>query len=152
MCQLCKNGCGSCQVFKEYTQNVHRIKKIDLRSNYDGCDESRSKNTDSEDEDLSNEFLELSNICAIIPEHSVDWFIKIIGEFESTADVTDDYRHKVISGQKYMLGHFLQKVNDSMTSEKKKLTENFFFMRGLYILWWTLGLVKVVLKFLAKIL
>ena len=78
------------------------------------------------DEDLSNEFLELSNICAIIPEHSVDWFIKIIGEFESTADVTDDYRHKVISGQKYMLGHFLQKVNDNMTSEKKKLTENFF--------------------------
>ena len=55
--------------------------------------------------------MELSNICAIIaaPEHSVDWFIKIIGEFESIADVTDDYRHKVTSGQKYMLGHLSTK-------------------------------------------
>ena len=127
MCQLCKNDCGSCQVFKEYTQNVHRTNKINLRSNYDDYDECRSKNTDSEDEDEFNEFLEPGSICAkAASEHSADtvWFIKIIGEFGSTAVVTDDYEHKVTSGQKYMVGHFLEKVNDNITSKKYKLIEN----------------------------
>ena len=39
-------------MFKEYTQNIHRINKINLRSNYDDYDEIRSKITDSEDEDF----------------------------------------------------------------------------------------------------
>ena len=51
-------------MFKEYTQNVHKINKINLRSNYDDYDESRSKNADCDDEDISNEILELGNICA----------------------------------------------------------------------------------------
>ena len=46
ICQLCKNDYRSCQVFKECTQNVHRINKINLRSNYDDYDESRNKNAD----------------------------------------------------------------------------------------------------------
>ena len=72
-----------------------------MRSNYDDYDESRSKNADSEDEDVSNEFLEPGSICAIsASEHSVDTvkFVKIIGEFESTADLKDDYGYKVLSG------------------------------------------------------
>ena len=94
-----------------------------MRSNYDDYDESRSKNADSEDQN----------------EHSTDtvWFIKTIGEFESMTNVTDVYGHKVISGQKYMLGHFLEKVNDNTTSNKYTLIENkttIFFMRVLSIL------------------
>ena len=72
-----------------------------MRWNYDGYDESGSKNADSEDEDVSNEFLEPGSICAIgASAHSVDtvWFVKIIGEFESTVDVKGDYGHKVLSG------------------------------------------------------
>ena len=38
VCQLCKNDYSSCQMFNEYTQNVHRINKINLRSNYDDYD------------------------------------------------------------------------------------------------------------------
>ena len=105
----------------EYTQNVHRINKINLRPNYHDYNVSRSKNADSEDEDLSDKFLEPSSIYAIAAsEHSVDtvWIIKTIGEFKSTIDVTDDCGHKVISGQKYMLGHFLEIVNDSITSKR----------------------------------
>ena len=65
-------------------------------------------------------------MCKVASEHSVDtvWFMKNIGEFESTADVTDVYGHKVISGQKYMLGHFLEKVNGNISSKKYKLIEN----------------------------
>ena len=113
-----------------------------MRSNYDDCDESRSKNADSEDEIVSNELLKPGCICTIAAsEHSVDtvWFIKIIGIFKSTADVADDHWHKVISGQKYILGHFLEKVNDNITSKKYKLIESktiIFFMRVLS----TLGL------------
>ena len=113
-----------------------------MRSNYDGCDESRSKNADSEDEDESNELLKPGSMCVIAAsEHSVDtvWFIKITGEFKSTAEVADDHWHKVISGQKYILGHFLEKVNDNITSKKYKLIESkiiIFFMRVLS----TLGL------------
>ena len=106
-------------MFKEYKQNVRRINKINLSSNY----ESISKNADSENEDVSNEFL-VGGICPIAAsEHSLDTvcFLKIIGEFEPTADATDDYGHKVIPGQKNMLGHFLEKVNDNITSKKSKV-------------------------------
>ena len=41
------------------------------------------------------------------------WFIKIIREFGTTADVTDDYGYKVISGQKCMLGKLQEKVNNN---------------------------------------
>ena len=110
-------------MFKEYNQNVRRINKIKLSSNYDDYHESISKNADSENEDVFNEFL-VGSICPIAAsEHSVDTvcFLKIIGEFEPTADATDDYGHKVILGQKYMLGHFLKKVNDNITSKKSKV-------------------------------
>ena len=99
----------------EYTQNVHTINKINLRPNYHDYDASRSKNADSEDEDLSDKFLEPGSIYAIAAsEYSVDtvWILKIIEEFKSTIDVTDDYGHK------YMLGHFLEIVNDSITSKR----------------------------------
>ena len=95
-------------MFKEYIQNVHRTNQINLNSKYDDYYENRSKNVDSENEDVSQEFLEPGSIYAIAAsEHSLEtaWFIKCIGEFESTVDVTDDYRHNVTSRQKYMLGH-----------------------------------------------
>ena len=65
VCQLCKNDYSSCQMFNEYTQNVHRINKINLRSNYDDYDESKSKNADTDDEDVSNGILEPGSIWTI---------------------------------------------------------------------------------------
>ena len=62
MISYVKTILGSCQIFNEYTQNVHRINKINFRSNYIDYDESRSKNAGNDDEDVSNEFLEPGSI------------------------------------------------------------------------------------------
>ena len=60
MCDLCKIDYGSCQLFKDYTQGLHRLNKVSLRSNYDDY-----RVSDESDKDASNEFLEVGSIWAI---------------------------------------------------------------------------------------
>ena len=47
--------------------------------------------------------------------------MQIIGEFDSPENVIDDYGHTASSGQKYMLGNFLEQVHDQITRTKYKL-------------------------------
>lgn len=47
--------------------------------------------------------------------------ICVIGKFDSFEKITDDYGHSVSTGEKYMLGHFLEQVHDPITRKKSKL-------------------------------
>ena len=47
--------------------------------------------------------------------------VQIIGEFDFSESVTDDYGHTASAGQKYTLGHFLGQGLDQVTRKKYKL-------------------------------
>ena len=69
-------------------------------------------------------------------------------------DISDDYGRTVTSGQKYMLGHFLEMISDNITSKLYKLMEKketIFFRRVSSIHLQTLLRKKKVLKSLAEI-
>ena len=47
--------------------------------------------------------------------------MQIIGEFNSPENFIDDYGNTASTGEKYMLGHFLEQVHDQIISRKYKL-------------------------------
>ena len=73
-----------------------------------------------------DDFLLRGSVCALAAANNSGdtlWFAQIKREFESTTSVSDDYGHIVTSGQKYMLGHFLEQVSDQITSKTCKLID-----------------------------
>ena len=66
-------------------------------------------------------FLLPGSVCAIAVDNkstNTVWFVQIIGEFDYSENVIDDYGHTVSAGKEYILGHFLKQVHDQITRKK----------------------------------
>ena len=43
------------------------------------------------------------------------WFVQIIAEFNSSENVSDHYAHAISVGDKYMVGNFLEQLDEQIT-------------------------------------
>ena len=123
LCEQCKTKYGSCSIFQEYPLQIEQLKKVTLRST------STPVSSDSGSSD-HNEFILPGSICALAADQkSPDtvWFIKIDERIVPTAEMTDDYGHKVIQGQVCFKGRYLEKDSTSRKEQSFKLMNKFAF-------------------------
>ena len=62
-------------------------------------------------DDVTHEFLLPNSVCAIAAdEKSIDtfWLVKILEETVAEGNITDDYGHMVLDGQRYIDGRYLE--------------------------------------------
>ena len=63
-------------------------------------------------------------ICAMAADvKSVDmaWFVKVVDKIKATEDIVDEYGHKILEGQIYLKGHYLERISDTKKNIKYKL-------------------------------
>ena len=123
ICDSCRQDYDSCSLFQNYDLVVENLNKINLQSNYDHKNINDGVERD-EETTYHNYILLPVSVCVIAADNkSIDavWFVQIIGKFNSPENVIDDYGHTASTGEKYMLGQFLEQVHDQITREKYKL-------------------------------
>lgn len=119
VCESCLEQYGTCSSFKEVELDVRQLKTTALRSHTE---------KDVTDEEIDKEFILPGSICAIAAnEKSIDtvWFVKIIAEEETSQnEIIDDYGFKIIPGQKFFTGNFLEKVSTKRNKQLYKEVNN----------------------------
>ena len=111
ICSQCQKEFGSCSLFTTYELQVGCLKST-LRSSdvAPNPDQHKAAALDKLD-DVTHEFLLPNSVCAIAAdEKSIDtfWLVKILEETVAEGNITDDYGHVVLDGQRYIDGRYLK--------------------------------------------
>lgn len=126
LCELCKINYGSCDLFKDYNLSRTVLKETSLRSSNEDVDVINKLGEEMDDYFLVN------TICAVAADaKSIDavWFIKINGQQVAEQKKIDDYGNVIASGQTFLEGNFLEKIDSNNKRYQFKLMKkkHFFF-------------------------
>ena len=120
MCQACVSDFGSCSLFEEYEIPVTHLKETALRS-------TRNVDVPVEPTTIVSEFLLPGSVCGIAPcttAREPVWFIQVIGEVLSDAEMIDDYQHVIPPGISCLEGRYLEQHGENRSNLVFKMNKN----------------------------
>ena len=120
LCEECKNGYGSCDLFDDYTLSVRKVSVPYLRSKNAVLEtEEDWQQVDDEFDDCWDYFCIDSLVVFAPGSVSQDpfWLIRIIEkDCIANSEDLDCYGNKIVRGKRYLKGHFVERMHSGKNS------------------------------------